>query len=75
MPEFCGLWKYEHNQHALVPPKTECGCPSGGGIKSGHIRYGGTRGEKKCSALVRYGLFFAARHPAIEQCPGDPAEQ
>ena len=22
-----------------VPAKTECGCPSGGGIKIGHIRY------------------------------------
>ena len=38
------------NQHALVPPKTECGCPSGGGIKNSHIRYtsyGGTQKEKK----------------------------
>ena len=46
MSEFGGLWKHEHNQHALVPPKTECGCPSGGGIKNGHIRYpsyGGTQ--------------------------------
>ena len=47
MSEFDGLWKHENNQHALVPPKTECGCPSGGGIKKGHIRYpssyGGTQ--------------------------------
>ena len=46
MSEFGGLWKHENNQHA---PKTECGCPSGGGIKTGHIRYpsyGGTPGEK-----------------------------
>ena len=36
---------------SLIPemneiPKTECGCPSGGGIKNGHIRYpsyGGTQ--------------------------------
>ena len=39
MSEFGGLWKHKNNQHALVPPKTECGCPSGGGIKNGHIRY------------------------------------
>ena len=24
MLEFGGLWKHENNQHALVPPKTEC---------------------------------------------------
>ena len=29
MLEFGGLWKHENNQHALVPPKTECGFPSG----------------------------------------------
>ena len=49
MSEFGGLWKHENNQHALVPPKTECGCPSGGGIKHGHIRYpsyGGTQKER-----------------------------
>ena len=37
--------------------KTECGCPSGGGIKNGHIRYlcyGGTQKEKK-EALEREG--------------------
>ena len=48
MSEFGGLWKHENNQHALVPPKTECGCPSAGGIKNGHIRYpsyGGTQGK------------------------------
>ena len=40
MLEFDGLWKHEKtNQHTLVPPKTEWGCPSGGGIKNGHIRY------------------------------------
>ena len=39
MSEFSGLWKHENNQHALVPLKTECGCPSGRGIKNGHIRY------------------------------------
>ena len=39
MWEFGGLWKHEHNQHALVLPKTECGCPSGGGLKNAHIRY------------------------------------
>jgi hypothetical protein len=50
MSEFGGLWKQKNNQHALVPPKTECGCPCGGGIKNGHIRYpsyGGTQKKKK----------------------------
>ena len=34
----------------LLPPKTECGCPSGRGIKNGHIRHpshGGTQKERK----------------------------
>ena len=34
----------------LYPPKTECGCPSGGRIKNGCIRYpsyGGTQKKKK----------------------------
>ena len=47
--EFGGLWKHEHNQHALVPRNTECGCPNGGGIKNGHIcypSYGGTQKKK-----------------------------
>ena len=35
MSELSGLWKHENNPHALVPPKTECNCPSGGGIKNG----------------------------------------
>ena len=39
MSELGGLWEHENNQHAPVPPKTECGCPSGGGIKNGRIRY------------------------------------
>ena len=39
MSEFGVIWKHENNQHALAPPKMECGCPSGGGIKNGHIRY------------------------------------
>ena len=39
MSEFGELWKHENNQHALVPPKTKCGCPSGGGIENGYIRY------------------------------------
>ena len=45
MSELSGLWKPENNQHALVPPKMEYGCPSGGGIKNDHIHYpsyGGT---------------------------------
>ena len=39
MSEFGGWWKHENNQHSLVPTKTECGCPSGGGIHNGDIRY------------------------------------
>ena len=50
MSEFGGLRKHKNNPHAPVPPKTECGCPSGGGIKNGHIcypSYGGTQRVKK----------------------------
>ena len=36
MSEFGGLWKHKNYQHALVLPKTECGCPSVGGIKNSH---------------------------------------
>ena len=39
MSECSGLWKHENNQHAFVPWKTECGCPSGGGIKNSRICY------------------------------------
>ena len=39
MSEYGGLWKQKNNQHAVVPPETECGWPSGGWIKNGHIRY------------------------------------
>ena len=39
----------------VVPPKTEYGCPSGEGIKNGHIRYpfyyGGTQKEKECMLI------------------------
>ena len=45
MSEFGGLWKHENNQLALLPPKTECGCPSGGGIKNSYME--GHRQEKK----------------------------
>ena len=37
LSEFGGLWKHENNQHALVPLKTECGCPSGEEMKNSHI--------------------------------------
>ena len=37
MSDSGGLWKHENNQHTLVPPKSECGWPSGGGMKNGHI--------------------------------------
>ena len=50
MSGFGGLWKHKNNQHALVPPKSECGCPSGGGINNGQTRYpsyGGTQKERK----------------------------
>ena len=75
MSEFGGLWKYEHNQHALVPPKTECGCSSGGGIKENPATYAytppmeGTQKEKKkivvvqiCGALTGQGQFHRRRH-------------
>ena len=47
MSEFGGLWKHENYQHALVPTKTECGCPSGGGIKNGHLHYPSYGGTQK----------------------------
>ena len=50
MSEFGGLWKHKNLQHAFVPPKMDCGCPSGGGVKNGHIRYpsyGGMQKKKK----------------------------
>ena len=49
MSEFGGLWKHKNHLLALVPPKTECGWPSGGGSKNDHIRYpsiGGTQKNK-----------------------------
>ena len=62
MLEFGGLWKHENNQHALVLPKTECGCPSAGGIENGHIRYpsyGGTQEKKNVSwELIDHGITF-----------------
>ena len=42
--------EHENNLHALVSPKMECGWPSGGGIKNGHIHYpfyGGMQKKKK----------------------------
>ena len=41
-----GIWKQLCTMH---PRKTECGCPSGGGIKNGHVRYpycGGTQKQR-----------------------------
>ena len=38
----------------LYPPKTECGCPSGGGIKNGRVHYpsfAGTQKTKKCPGV------------------------
>ena len=55
MSEFGGLWKHENHQHTLVPPKKECGCLSGGGIKNGHMRYpsyGETQLKKKVAMLT-----------------------
>ena len=44
MSEFGGLWKHKNNQHAFVPPKTECGSPSGGRIR--YLSYGGKHRKK-----------------------------
>ena len=52
MSEFGGLWKHVNNQHALVPPKMECG----GGIKKrSHTRYpsyGGNERERLSLSLL-----------------------
>ena len=50
MSEFNGLWKHKNNPHALVEVvllKTEYGCPSGGGIENGYIRYPSNKGTQK----------------------------
>ena len=56
MSEFGGLWNHKNNQHARVPPKTERNCPSGGGIKNGHIRYPSPMDERR--KKKRKCLFF-----------------
>ena len=71
MSEFGGLWNHENNQRALVPPKRECGCPSGGGIKNGHIRYpsyGRTQKKRKKTTAVFTDLppEAPARHPGLD---------
>ena len=70
MSEFGGLWKHENNQHALVPPKTECGCPSGGGIKNSHIHYllwrNAERKKKNINCLSgSHRLFFVLFSTAL----------
>ena len=58
MSEFGGLWKHENNQHALVPLKTECGCPSGGGINKGDIRYPHMEERRKKSGEKKEWVHF-----------------
>ena len=58
MSEFGGLWKQENNQHALVPPKTECGCPSGEGMKNSRIRYTPPMEERRKKIKI-YSLIFS----------------
>ena len=56
MSEFGGLWK-----HALVPLKTECGCPSGGGMKNGHMRYpsyGGTQKKTRKKPDIKFEILL-----------------
>ena len=75
MSEFGGLWKYENNQHAFVPPKTECGCRSGGGIKNGDIRspsYAGTQKTKVEHALVKLGSAALAADVLLPMMKGGP---
>ena len=64
MSEFGGFWKHKNSQHALVLPKTECGCPSGGGIKNGHIRYPSYGGTQK----KRYMLVFLVSEQILQKC-------
>ena len=70
MSEFGGFWKHENNQHALVPPKTDCGCLSGGGIKNGHIRYGGTQKKKNHSSMQE--LTHLPTSQSFKQAPTHP---
>ena len=69
MSELGGLWKHKNNQHALVPPKMECGCPSGGEIKNGHLcdpPYGGT--QKKSTSVVTTYLFDDHNRSRKDSC-------
>ena len=59
MSEFGGLWKHKNNQHALVPPKKECGCPSGGGMKTAtYATPPMEERRKKEKPLVCFDLFW-----------------
>ena len=64
--EFGGLWKHENNQHALVPPKKECGCQSGGGIKNGHIRYRRNAYQKKKNNSTEAAAHCQRPRPATD---------
>ena len=57
MSEFGALWKHENNQHELVPPETECGCPSGGGIRNGHVRYPFYEGTQKKKKKIKGAIW------------------
>ena len=65
MSECGGLWKHENNQHAIVPPEMECGCPSGGGIKNSHIHYPSYGGKQKGS---QHHLYTAVDAQHLSLC-------
>ena len=69
MSEFGGLWKHENDQHALVPPKTECDRPSGGGIKHGHVRYPSYGGTQKKRGMEPPTPQSEKGHPQKEYVP------
>ena len=72
--EFGGLWEHENNQHARVPQKTECGCPSGGGIENGSHKnpsYGGTqKKEKKKEEEEEYAGRSLSHVGDVSRCHG-----
>ena len=58
----------------LYPLKTECGCPSGGGIKNAHSHYpshGETQKErkKKTKKTSKCGLLFAGNKYLLQSHP------
>ena len=68
MSEFGGLWKYENNQHALVPLKMESNvaAQNGGVIKNGHME---ERRKKEIALLFTFTVQKYI-YPSVILCMG-----